>query len=405
MKETALKDLILFTDFSDNDTVKKAVSLFFDYNRDNYIDIQRTMACFSPDDFLPATYWQNYIVDILARSENAFSLTAEKQNGKEDSHIMKLASLELSVISKLYNLSFGDRGDGVQNLTDAYPGNSDKNHRRLEIVKALTCENPEESVNILYNYYKKYGAGILENYYVFEWKECLVGITNYDAVSFDDIIGYEIEKNALINNTKYFMAGRKAANALLYGDSGTGKSSSVKALISEFGHKGLKFINVDKEQINVLPQILDYISTRGSRFVIFMDDLSFEDNEVEYKQFKSVLEGNVKSNNLNSVLYVTSNRRNIIREVWSEREGSDDVHLRDTLQEKRSLSDRFGLLITYSAPTKEEYLHIVKELAAKEGLTVDDKLMSEALKWDVRRGSHSGRTAKYFIDYFISTNQ
>ncbi len=413
-----LKDLIIFRDFTDNETIAKAVSLFSTYNKENFIAVQREMADSMDDALISGTYWQNYIVNILAGSENIFSLSAEKGVDLKDSRIMELASLELTALRGLFELDFAglinDMSEphshvaAAQNIAADFPIIAQNGHdggsenKRKKVEEALTNKDANSAIKNLYDYHKQNGSGQLERYEVFEWEDRPAGIDDYDPISFDGLIGYETEKQKLIENTEFLLDGKKAANALLYGDSGTGKSSSVKALINRYKDRGLKLISIGKDQIGKLPEILEYTGQRGCKFIIFIDDLSFEDGEVEYKHFKSVLEGDVKSEPGNTVIYVTSNRRNIIREVWSERKGSDDVHLRDTLQEKKSLSDRFGLVITYSAPTKDEYLEIVKGLAEKNGLLADETLISEALAWDVRRAGRSGRTAKYFIDYYSS---
>lgn len=415
MKEIELKDFIIFTNFADNETIMKAVSLFSNYNKADYISLQREMAASMDSAAVNGTYWQNYIVNLLAVSENIFTLSAEKGIDLYDTKIMKLAALELTTIKELYQLDFNELTDSMsdshshiaiaQNIAADSPKLKDHNNKRNEIVHAIINDDFEKGMEELYNYFNKYGSGLLEGYDVFEWDEGFMGVANHDEVDFDDLIGYDLEKQKLIENTEFLLDGKKAANALLYGDSGTGKSSSVKALIKKYSSRGLKLISIDKDQIRELSKILDYTRQRGCKFLIFIDDLSFEENDVEYKHFKSVLEGDVKNEPDNTVIYVTSNRRNIIREVWSEREGSDDIHLRDTLQEKKSLSDRFGLVITYSSPDKEEYLDIVKGLAKKNNIDVNEELLSEALKWDVRRAGRSGRTAKYFIDYYISANK
>jgi len=435
MKKINLDDLIIFKDFADNETIRRAVSLFSNYKKEDYIAVQREMASFIQnrnsrisDSFSPKnTYWQSYIVDLLAGSENVFSFSAERGLEIDGSKVMELAALEFETIQELYGLDFGSLAVDIsephskivsaQDLGSGIPNRTSEKHSA--VVEALLSNSIEPrgdkktGNSMLYDYYKN-GCGLMEGYSVFEWgrkpseddkeSQGLIGIECYDRVSFDDLIGYESEKQKLMDNTELLLDGKKVANALLYGDSGTGKSSSVKALIEKYKDRGLKMISIGKDRIDKLPDVLDYTRQRGCKFIIFIDDLSFEENEVEYKQFKSMLEGSVRSEPPNTAIYVTSNRRNIIREIWFEREGSDDVHLKDTLQEKKSLSDRFGLMITYRSPNKEEYIEIVKGLAEKEGLKADKELIGEAMKWDVRRSGRSGRTARYFIDYYLGVN-
>ena len=412
MKNIELSDLILFDDFYKNETVRRAVSLFSNYGREDFVAIQKDMAAFIENATLGVNLWQNYVLNILAGCENPFSISAERQEDITESKVWQLARAELETVVAIFKLNFADliaevsgphrKVAQIQNLAAFIPKVSNGDDKRNEIIDVLTSTNVDDGLSKLYTYYSKYGSGVLEGYNVFQWNNGLSGVSKSDPVSFDQLIGYEFEKNKLIENTEFLLANQKAANVLLYGDSGTGKSSSVKALINKFYDRGLKLISIDKNQILELPKILEFTAKRGCKFIIFIDDLTFENNDVEYKHFKSILEGNVKSHVDNTAIYVTSNRRNIIREVWSERENSDDVHLKDTLQEKKSLSDRFGLVITYGAPTKDEYLNIVKELAQKSGMECDSAMIGEALKWDVRRANRSGRTAKYFIDYYSS---
>jgi predicted AAA+ superfamily ATPase len=193
---------------------------------------------------------------------------------------------------------------------------------------------------------------------------------------------------------------------LLYGDSGTGKSSSIKALLNRYKDKGLKLISLSREKIDELPKIFETVRNKGQKFIIFVDDLSFEEGDNSYKSFKSIVEGSVSAKPANTLICVTSNRRNIVREVWKDREGVDDIHLRDNLQEKRSLADRFGLTLVYPSPDKQEYLGIVLALSKKAGIDMpDDELIKEALTWEIRHGGRSGRAARQFVDYKVGTGK
>jgi predicted AAA+ superfamily ATPase len=231
----------------------------------------------------------------------------------------------------------------------------------------------------------------------------LVGVRNYDRITFEQLIGYERQKEALIENTEFFLKGYPANNVLLHGDRGTGKSSCVKALLNKFKGSKLKLISLNKNHVDQLYRIIESIAGRGCKFIIFIDDLSFEDTEIGYKHFKSVIEGGIEAQPGNVLIYVTSNRRNIVREVWKDRGADGEVHLNDGMQERLSLADRFGLSISFTAPDKESYLNIVKGLAAQERLDLDeDTLIEEALKWDVRQKGRSGRSARQFVNHIYS---
>jgi predicted AAA+ superfamily ATPase len=221
-------------------------------------------------------------------------------------------------------------------------------------------------------------------------------------VSLAELVAYEREREPLIRNTERFLAGLPAHHALLYGLPGTGKSSTVKAIMNEYADLGLRLVEVKKEDLAQLQVVLEVLGGRGRHFVLFVDDLSFEEHEVEYKALKALLEGSVEEPPENVRLYATSNRRNLIRESFSERgDGSagDDVHARDTMQEKLSLAARFGLRLIFPSPDQARYLEIVAGLARERGLTVPaEDLRKRALLWDRWHAGRSGRTARQFVD-------
>jgi predicted AAA+ superfamily ATPase len=215
-----------------------------------------------------------------------------------------------------------------------------------------------------------------------------------------ELVAYEREREPLIRNTERFLAGLPAHHALLYGLPGTGKSSTIKAILNEYASEGLRLVEVTKEDLSELPRVLEVLRGRGPRFVLFVDDLSFEEHEVEYKALKALLEGSVEAPPENVRLYATSNRRNLIRENFSDRgEPGDDVHARDTMQEKLSLAARFGLRLTFPSPDQARYLQIVAGLAGERGLEVSaEDLRERALLWDRWHAGRSGRTARQFVD-------
>ena len=228
-------------------------------------------------------------------------------------------------------------------------------------------------------------------------------INNMDKVMLDDLIGYELQKKKLVDNTKAFVEGRKANNVLLFGDSGTGKSTSVKAIVNAFYAQGLRMIEIYKHQFKDLSNVIAQIKNRNYKFVIYMDDLSFEEFEVEYKFLKAVIEGGVETKPDNILIYATSNRRHLIKETWSDRndiEVDNGMHRSDTMEEKLSLVNRFGVTINFSKPSQKEYFHIVLALAHKQGIAMsDEELKAEANKWELSHGGISGRTAQQFVNY------
>lgn len=219
----------------------------------------------------------------------------------------------------------------------------------------------------------------------------------------DDLVGYESAKKKLIDNTEAFVKGRSANNCLLFGDAGTGKSSSIKAIINEYYDDGLRMIEVYKHQFQDLNAVIAQIKNRNYKFIIYMDDLSFEEFEIEYKYLKAVIEGGLEKKPDNVLIYATSNRRHLVRETFSDRtQQEDDLHNNDTVQEKLSLVARFGVSIYFGAPTPKEFKNIVKVLAEKQHVTMsEEELLAEANKWELSHGGLSGRTAQQFINYLL----
>jgi len=256
--------------------------------------------------------------------------------------------------------------------------------------------------DLLADHFARHGAGPLGRHRAFRWDgEGLRAVPSPDPVRLAGLISYEREREPLVENTRRFLAGLPAHHALLYGQPGTGKSSTVKALLNEFADAGLRLVEVAKEDLGSLPLVLGVLRGRGPRFVLFVDDLSFEEHEVEYKALKALLEGSVEEPPGNVRVYATSNRRNLIREGFSDREEGDDLHAGDTMQEKQSLAARFGLRVTFPAPNQERYLQIVEGLARERGLEASkERLREEALLWDRWHAGRSGRTARQFVDEF-----
>jgi len=225
-------------------------------------------------------------------------------------------------------------------------------------------------------------------------------------VRFSDLVGYDEQKAAVVANTERLLAGLPALNVLLYGDRGTGKSSLVKALVNEFGDRGLRLIELGRSDLRDYPEILAAVRNRPQKFILMIDDLSFEEAETEYKSLKSLLEGTLEARPRNLVVYATSNRRHLVREFFGDRPApGDEVHPADTQQEKLSLVDRFGLRVRFLAPDRDGYLKIVRSLAAGRQLALDGRdLDAEALRWALSNGGWSGRTARQFVDSITGQN-
>ena len=246
----------------------------------------------------------------------------------------------------------------------------------------------------------KYGYGIFSSNRMFRLSDekKIEAIVSADRTGIAQFIGYEQERQKVVDNTRAFIEGRPAANVLLCGDAGTGKSSTVKAIANDFFEEGVRLIELRKDQLRYLPYVMGKISNNPLKFIIFIDDLSFNQNNDDFSMLKAALEGSASATADNAVIYATSNRRHIVKESFGDREG-DDVHINDTLQETLSLSERFGLTVLFSKPNKALYLHIVKELAKRYNITMDEKeLERQAEEFAIRKGSRSARGAEQFIN-------
>ena len=368
--------------------------------------------------------WHNYLTFFLMMSENPFSMTCEKVGASEGT-VNLLVENDFRIFKSLFDYDFSkiekDLGIDCFSRISNYHAISKKdlmyNKNVSEKVRALSkkLENTtteQEFFDVVTGFYKDYGVGMFGLNKAFRIEENPAGgvifrpINNMDQVMLDDLVGYEIQKKKLVDNTEAFVQGRKANNCLLFGDNGTGKSTSIKAIVNQYYDQGLRMIEIYKHQFKDLSRVIADIKNRNYRFIIYMDDLSFEEFEIEYKFLKAVIEGGVETKPENILIYATSNRRHLIKESWNDRndmEHENDRHHSDTVEEKLSLVNRFGVTINYSKPTQKEYFDIVLNLARKQGITMsDDELRAEANKWELSHGGISGRTAQQFVNYLAS---
>lgn len=364
--------------------------------------------------------WHCYLAFLIANNENAFSTTCEVV-GRVDGSINDFARHDFAVFKELFDYDWQTlrSGDGmdVGGLTADYRAASSRskvfNSRIRDRIRTLSeefaqAEDPQQCFLIVTDFYRDCGVGKFGLHKAFRVQEgreqvLIEPITNVEHVYLDELVGYELQKAKLIENTEAFVEGRAANNVLLYGDAGTGKSSSVKSILNQYYGKGLRIIEVYKHQFRYLSEVIDQIKNRNYKFIIYMDDLSFEDYELEYKYLKAVIEGGLGKKPTNVLIYATSNRRHLIREKFSDkRESQDELHGNDTVQEKLSLVARFGVTIYFGAPSKKEFENIVRILAEKHNVFMpEDELYLEANKWEMSHGGLSGRTAAQFITYLL----
>lgn len=427
--------LIVYKNISNNSILYKLSQLFKQYEtgdydketliEDIYVQINRLLSIATEYGF-NKNLWHNYLSFLLATVENPFTLVSEKVGSHEGS-VNQFAKNDFKIFKELFDYDFEDIEHDLNincfSIIEDYHAiikkdqfyNKEVSLKIQELSENIeNTKNTDELYNVITNFYKKYGVGKFGLNRAFRIShnpesEFLIPITSLDDVTLDDLVGYEIQKEQLINNTESFINGNKANNVLLYGDAGTGKSTSIKAILNQYYLQGLRIIEIYKHEAKYLNKIISQIKNRNYRFVIYMDDLSFEESESEYKFLKALIEGGLETNPDNILIYATSNRRHLIRETWDERRSdsdSGDMYRNDTIREKLSLVDRFGVTIGYYKPSVKEYFNIVKVLASKEPKInkTDEELEKGANVWLRTHGGPSGRTAQQYINYLVGND-
>ncbi len=429
--------LLLYSNLGDDSILLRLSEIFFDWDhrrcekpeliRRIYVEIKRILDLATSYGF-DTNLWHNYLTFVLITNENSFSLTCERA-GASDGSVNHFAKADFRIFRNLFDFDFGpieaDLGIDCFSVLSHYraiPKKAQMYYRNVsEKVRALSAaieaaRNEDEIFDLVTAHYRDHGVGMFGLNRAFRIRPAENGgvefcaINNIDSVTLSDLIGYEIQKKELRDNTEAFVSGRGCNNMLLYGDAGTGKSTSVKAILNEYCDQGLRMIEIYKHQFGLLSEVIARVKNRNYRFMIFIDDLSFEEHEVEYKFLKAVIEGGVETKPDNVLICATSNRRHLIQETWKDRsdmEFNGDVHRSDTMEEKLSLAARFGCAINYSSPDRKQYHDIVKGLAKRSGefgLT-EEQLLLEANKWEIRHGGVSGRTAQQFINHLAGTAQ
>lgn len=366
----------------------------------------------------------DYLTDCLLYRDNPYSL--QIASGKRSNGLSRAVEHDLNCLQRISGFSsgnvksqvisqFNSTGDEARAIEDLPTWENVFNERGVNtpaaVFKLALAEKDYwgQCIEALTDFYRQQGTGVFARYRAFYWVHegssgYPRGIDEPDSVTLSDLIGYEAERAEVIENTRQFLQGYPANNVLLYGDRGTGKSSTVKALLNEYHTRGLRLIEVPKANLVDFPQIVSNLWGRLQKYIIFVDDLSFEDNEDSYTAMKAVLEGGLASKPRNVLIYATSNRRHLVKERFSDRTQSsdrdDEIRAADTMQEKLSFSDRFGITVVFPTPDQEKYLDIVKGLADRRGLHSDhEALQREALKWSLWHNGHSPRTARQFIDW------
>lgn len=357
--------------------------------------------------------WQDYLVTQILSDQNPFSQQVQLVGlAKLNPALIAAAQQDLQALQSLYKCSGEQLSNWVQIAVKMPTAPTSWNVESLDnctaeeklIREKLQQKNWADTLEDLATYYQQSGTGLFGQYRALRWQSGqLMGIIHPDAIKINQLTGYESQKEALVKNTEFLLAGYAALHVLLYGSRGTGKSSLVKGLLNQYSHQGLRLIEVSKSDLKDLAIIVEKLRNVSQKFIIFVDDLSFEEDDDAFKALKVVLEGSVTARSQNVVVYATSNRRHLIREFFEDRprprEG-DEVHAWDTVQEKLSFSDRFGLTLTFEPANQDTYLKIVRHLAIQAKITLtEEDLDYRALQWATRHNGRSGRTARQFIDF------
>lgn len=428
---TGIRECILYRDFEQGELLEKMTMLMEDISHPKvlYGKGGEYFACIHQLVEMAGTYgfagnlWHDYLTYLLVNHENAFSTACEIVGPVEgtinafamhDFEIFKqLYDFDLKELEKIYPSVDSSLITDYQNINEGSKVFNKRIRDRICTLaqKLAKAESTEEFMDDMVQFYKEFGVGKLGLHKAFRIDGTvtparIVPITNIAHVHLDDLVGYEIAKKKLIDNTEAFVQGRPANNCLLFGDAGTGKSSSIKGILNQYYDQGLRIIEAYKHQFKDLNDIIAQVKNRNYKFIIYMDDLSFEEFEIEYKYLKAVIEGGLEKKPDNILIYATSNRRHLVREKFSDKEERrDDLHSSDTVQEKLSLVARFGVSIFFCAPDKKQFQNIVKTLAERHQVEMpEEELLLEANKWELQHGGLSGRTAQQFIDYLCGKN-
>ena len=429
---TGIRECILYRDFEQGELLEKMTMLMEDISHPKvlYGKDGEYFACIHQLVEMAGTYgfagnlWHDYLTYLLVNHENAFSTACEIVGPVEgtinafamhDFEIFKqLYDFDLKELEKIYPSVDSSLITDYQNINEGSKVFNKRIRDRICTLaqKLAKAESTEEFMDDMVQFYKEFGVGKLGLHKAFRIDGTvtparIVPITNIAHVHLDDLVGYEIAKKKLIDNTEAFVQGRPANNCLLFGDAGTGKSSSIKGILNQYYDQGLRIIEAYKHQFKDLNDIIAQVKNRNYKFIIYMDDLSFEEFEIEYKYLEAVIEGGLEKKPDNILIYATSNRRHLVREKFSDKEERrDDLHSSDSVQEKLSLVARFGVSIFFCAPDKKQFQNIVKTLAERHQVEMpEEELLLEANKWELQHGGLSGRTAQQFIDYLCGKNE
>lgn len=354
---------------------------------------------------------QQYIISVLCRGDNEAARVIE-QYGTYGQGIAKVVRHDMEILWPYLFLKPSDVVGAAYDFLDDYEPTNPKASPAFTALQQdlLSCTDAGTATKALLDHYVRYGRGDLATYMAFRLSDegKLIGIDEFPRYQWDDLIGYEPQKEKLLTNTLHFVAGKEANNVLLTGARGTGKSTAVKALVNRFHDQGLRLVQINRDQLHLLPELLESLcNIRSKKFILFFDDLSFDEDEKEYKYLKSAIDGGVTAQPKNVVMYATSNRRHLLKETWQDRHDdlAAEVYRDDSTNESISLSDRFGLILHYGTPTQDEYLAIIDHELQKHGISIPkDKLRVLGVQWEMEHSGRNGRIAQQFVKWYLGNN-
>ena len=381
-------DLFVFNDIEKDDTIKAMVE------RDN-IPLLRGIVRFAETEGVTSDSIKEYVVSLLANDDNILSQLA--RSGKKIGKDLKgFAKLDADLVFKKLLGKAAVKYSASGNDTGFYEG-------YIESIRSITMANsPEELLDRLILHYQILGCGSLAKYIAYRYDgEELSGIPDFDKTKFDDLVGLERQKKILMDNTEAFLDGKFSNNVLLFGDRGSGKSSSVKALLNMYADRGLRVVELPKSAITRIPKLTAELAKSPHKYILFLDDLTFERHDTEYRALKIAMEGQLQAAAGNVLVCATSNRRHLIRETIADREGGE-FNVNDNMQEMLSLAERFGISLFFPSPDPKEYINIVKVLLERGGIEMTEDIRKEAVQWEMRYGGKSGRCAKQFVTDYVN---
>lgn len=423
MKNTDLRNLVVCRDILEDPVIQKIIELV--EFREKYpsspaknrmesflqsevaaLLIQQAEKLGISGNLLPA-----YIVHLLAEGGNVAARTIEAVGSYGKGLLDSLGDDMILLLPYLKVKTTVVIGRDNPFLNNYHPAKKEQNLFETNLLQRLVeMKTITSAARHLLRHYEKWGSGMMARYTAFRVGAggTLIGIADFPVFNWDDLLGYEDQKYKLLTNTQNFMEGRPANNVLLTGARGTGKSTGVKALAAMFAADGLRLIQIGRDQLELVAPVLEKLNEiRSKKFILFFDDLSFDEGESGYKYLKSAIDGSVTAQPDNVLIYATSNRRHLLKETWSDRNDAleAEVYRQDSANESISLSDRFGLILHYSTPSQEEYLQIIDHELRKAGVHLSkEELRLEGVRWEMEHSGRNGRIANQFVKWYLGNN-